>query len=79
LFDVDIKVAGNIAIHVYGHNEGLSDTKPYHYDKCSYYYEVYEVEKGVITGKLEHNRGDGLTVLVHKILGEVISQTGKDK
>lgn len=68
MFVVEIRVNGNMIMHIYGRNTtGIKDQSLYN----RYEYEIYEVSSKKIThGEVSHKQEDGIKALVATILRE---------
>ena len=80
MFTVEMRINGTLIVHIYGHNE--RDVDGY---KSEYQYHAYSPEDGeIISGKVIHDRGEGLPYLVSQIIADArerkrnaISQIGE--
>lgn len=69
MFEVDIRVNGVLAGHVYGHRmaefgDGLA----------AYEFEYYQPGKGTAKGKVVHRQDDG----IRKLVGEILKLAEKE-
>ncbi len=69
MFTLEIRINQNLIGHIYGVNQGKTDTD----GKGDYYsFSHYSPEtQAVIHGKLRHQRDDGINALVIKVLQSV--------
>ncbi len=74
MLSVEIKINGITISTIYGRNEEIIIGRD---KECQYYYEYYQPEKPLITGRLMYQRSLGINKLLIEILKRIEKQKGE--
>lgn len=78
MLTAEIRVNGIIITYIYTVN--MEKTFPYNRknDEYIYRYEHYEPDKKLTKGIIKHRRSDGASILINKIINNVIKKNKKE-